>query len=163
MYFLIVEDDKSQFSYIKNGIRQGRYFSESRIERIATELEFIEKLESLATEKPDVILLDIMLRWTDPHPDMTLPPPHIAEASFFRAGVRCEQRLAADSRTRNIPVIVYSILDKKDFDGEISERPEVHYLEKDFGVEKLNSKLEECLLHNDSQPQMKITGFGVKS
>jgi CheY-like chemotaxis protein len=147
MHFLIVEDDKLQFSYIKNGIRQGRYFSESRIERIATEWEFIGKFESLATEKPDVILLDIMLRWTDPAPDMTLPPADIAEEGFFRAGVRCEQRLAVDPRTRNIPVIVYSILEKTDFDGEIRERPEVHYLEKNFGVEELNSKLEECLLY----------------
>ena len=148
MYFLIVEDDKLQFSYIKNGIRQGRNFSNSRIERIATEWEFIEKFESTATEKPDVILLDIMLRWTDPTPSMTLPPPEIAEEGFFRAGVRCEQRLAVDPRTRNIPVIVYSILEKKDFEGEIRERPEVHYLEKDFSLEKLNSKLEECLLHS---------------
>jgi len=153
MYFLIVEDDKLQFSYIKNGIRQGRYFSESRIERIATEWEFIEEFESIATEKPDVILLDIMLRWTDPTPDMTLPPADIAEEGFFRAGVRCEQRLAGDPRTRSIPVIVYSILEKKDFDGEISERPEVNYLEKDFGVEELNSKLEGCLLHNEGQAE----------
>ena len=152
MYFLIVEDDKLQFSFIKNGIKQGRYFKDSRIERIATESEFIEKLESIATEKPDVILLDIMLRWTDPTPDMTLPPPDIAEEGFFRAGVRCEQRLANDMRTRNIPVIVYSILEKQDFEGEIRERAEVHYLEKDFSVEKLNSKLEECLPNNEGQP-----------
>src|SRR5258708_17771330 len=133
MYFLIVEDDKLQFSFIENGIRQGRHFSKSRVERIATEYEFIEKLENIATEKPDVILLDIMLRWTDPTPNMTLPPPDIAEEGFFRAGVRCEQRLAADPRTRDIPVIVYSILEKKDFEGEIRPRPEVRYLEKDFG------------------------------
>jgi CheY-like chemotaxis protein len=148
MYFLIVEDDKRQFSYIKNGIKQGRYFSESRIERIATEWEFIEKFESIAREKPDVILLDVMLRWTDPGPDMTLPPADIAEEGFFRAGARCEQRLAVDPRTRDIPVIVYSILEKEDFEDEIRPRPEVHYLEKDFSVEKLNSKLEECLLYD---------------
>lgn len=152
MHFLIVEDDKLQFSYIKNGIKEGRCFSKSRIERIATECEFIEKFESIATDKPDLILLDIMLRWTDPAPDMTLPPADIAKEGFFRAGVRCEQRLAVDPRTRNIPVIVYSILEKKDFEGEIRERPEVHYLEKDFSLEKLNSKLEECLLHGKSQP-----------
>jgi CheY-like chemotaxis protein len=150
MHILIVEDDKLQFSYIKNGIKQGRHFSESRIERIATEWEFIEKFESIATDKPDLILLDIMLRWTDPAPDMTLPPADIAKEGFFRAGVRCEQRLAADPRTRNIPVIVYSILEKRDFEGEIRERPEVHYLEKDFSLEKLNSKLEECLLDRKS-------------
>lgn len=146
MYFLIVEDDKLQFSFIKNAIKQGRHFSNSRVERIATESEFIDKLDSIATDRPDVILLDIMLRWTDPSPQMTLPPPEIAEQGFFRAGVRCEQRLAADPRTRNIPVIVYSILEKKDFEGQIRPRPEVRYLEKDFGVEELNLALEECLL-----------------
>lgn len=147
MYFLIVEDDKFQYAHIKDAITRIRSFSKSktRIERIATELEFIDKFESIATEKPDVILMDIMLRWTDPAPDVKLPPPEIAEQGFFRAGVRCEQRLAGDPRTSDIPIIVYSILEKKDLEGEITQRPEVSYLEKDFGVGELNSKLEELL------------------
>lgn len=147
MYFLIVEDDKFQYAHIKDAITQLQSFpnSHKRIERIATESEFIDNFESIARNKPDVIILDIMLRWTDPSPDMKLPPPEIAEQGFFRAGVRCERRLAADPRTRDIPIIVYSILEEKDLKDEITLRPEVSYLEKDFGVEELTSKLKKVL------------------
>jgi CheY-like chemotaxis protein len=147
MYFLIVEDDKSQYSDIEGAITQIESVrnSQKRIERFATESEFIDNFESIARDKPDVIILDIMLRWTDPAPDMKLPPPDIAEQGFFRAGVRCERRLAADPRTRDIPIIVYSMLEKEDLKGEIPHRPEVSYLEKDFGVEELKNKLEKLL------------------
>lgn len=155
MYFLIVEDDKFQYSHIKDAITKIWSFrnSKKRIERIATESEFIDKFESIAGEKPDVIIMDIMLRWSDPAPDMRLPPPEIAEQGFFRAGVRCERKLAADPRTRNIPVIVYSILEKKDLEGEVTQRPEVSYLEKDFGEVELSSKLEYCLIDKNNHSE----------
>lgn len=147
MYFLIVEDDKSQYSDIEGAITQIQSVPnlQKRIERFATELEFIDNFESIAMDKPDVIILDIMLRWTDPAPDMKLPPPDIAEKGFFRAGVRCERRLAADPRTSDIPIIVYSMLEKEDLKGEIPDRPEVSYLEKDFSVEELKNTLEKLL------------------
>lgn len=155
MYILIVEDDKAQYSDLKNAITQIRTSSNSkqRIERIATESEFIAEFESIARDKPDVIILDVMLRWADPAPDMKLPPSEIAEQGFFRAGVRCERRLAADPRTSDIPIIVYSILDKKDLVGEITRRPEVSYVEKDFGVEELKSKLERLFPPDNNYPE----------
>lgn len=142
MYILIVEDDRLQYNFIKNALGSAEAFPQARLERIVTESEFQKKFEAIATDKPDVIIMDIMLRWTDPAPDMELPPPDIATQGFFRAGVRCEKMLAEDERTKDIPVIIYSVLEKEDLEGEIPQRPQVSYLEKDFDPREMKKMLK---------------------
>lgn len=146
MYILIIEDDKLQFETIQNAIKKSRAFSTARIERIVTESEFRSRFEEIASNTPDAIILDIMLRWADPAPDMPLPPPQIAEQGFYRAGVRCQRMLADDSRTKNIPIVVYTILENEDLLGEISERPQVSFLEKYFDPKEIEERLEKLIL-----------------
>ena len=138
MHILIVEDDKLQFETIRNAIAGSDWLWESKIDRIVTELEFKEKFEELARNNPSVILMDVMLKWTTKN-KMVEPPPEIDEQGFFRAGLRCEKMLALDNRTKNIPVIIYSVLGREGLESELSLRPNVRFVEKDFtpaGIEK---------------------------
>ncbi len=137
MYILIVEDDPSQYEFIKTSVKEAKEFSNAEVRRIATELTFIENFEEIATEKPDIVIMDIMLRWTDPSPSMVLPPKEIEEKGFYRAGIRCIRMLKADDRTKHIPVIIYSVLTKEDLETEIGRFPEVRYLFKDFDAKRI--------------------------
>jgi CheY-like chemotaxis protein len=127
MYILIVEDDEPQFNLVKSGLERIRSFSKDRIERIATELDFQNKFDEIATNKPDVIIMDVMLRWTDPVRNM-LPAP----GDMDRAGIRCEKMLANNDKTRDIPVILYTVLSRDDLKDDLPNRQNVRYLDKDF-------------------------------
>jgi CheY-like chemotaxis protein len=145
MYILIVEDDKLQFNFIKDALTRIETSSIVRIRRIVTELEFRKTFEEIADDKPDVIIMDIMLRWTDPSPEMDLPPADIANEGFFRAGVRCEKMLAEDARTKEIPIMIYSVLEKTDLEGELPQRPQISYLDKDFDATEIKKRLKDLV------------------
>jgi CheY-like chemotaxis protein len=143
MYVLIVEDDPAQYELIKRQLQTTDLFSDAKISRIVTELQFYDQFEETATNKPDLIIMDVMLRWTDAAPDMRLPPSDIAVQGFFRAGVRCEQMLASDERTKEIPIMIYSVLEKKDIEAEIPGRSQVTYLEKNFDPFEIEHRFKE--------------------
>lgn len=138
MRILIVEDDKLQFETIRKAISVSPYLGGAKVERIVTELEFREKFENIAAHNPTAILMDVMLKWTTKN-HWVAPPQEVDEQGFFRAGLRCERLLAQDERTREIPVIIYSVLGKEDLEDDFTPRPNVKYVDKDFshwGIEK---------------------------
>ena len=132
MYILIVEDDHSQARLIQEALRKEADFGspDTQIRRMSTESQFRNSLEEIAARKPDVIVMDVMLRWTDPTPDLKPPPDDVRKEGFFRAGLRNAKLLAQDERTKNIPVILYTMLDKIDLEGT-PELLGITYLPKD--------------------------------
>lgn len=136
MYILIVEDDKLQFEAIEKALIEDQINRCDRIERIKTESEFREKFETIAADSPDVIILDMMIRWAS-RSKWVEPPKEIAEAGFYLAGVRCERMLATDARTENIPIIFYTTLDNDESRNFLPERSQINYLDKDFRAEKI--------------------------
>jgi CheY-like chemotaxis protein len=78
---------------------------------IATESEFRDSLDRIADDPPALVIMDVMLRWCDPSPEMPPQPDDVRAAGFSRAGVRCSQLLRANSMTRGIPVVVFTVLD----------------------------------------------------
>ncbi len=135
MYVLVVEDDKAQYEFIEDVLRNTKPVS--RVERFSTEREFYERFEELAADRPDVILMDIMLRWDNPARDMKEPPEEVAREGFYRAGLRCERMLAGDERTSGIRVIIYSVLEPED----LPEREGVKFLPKNFDSKELAREL----------------------
>jgi CheY-like chemotaxis protein len=100
---LIIEDDKIQADEL--GHRLGRLGYQ--VDQIATELEFRRELDHI---KPySLAVVDMMLRWTDPSPDMELPPPEIIQEGFYTAGLRCCRQLAA----KGIRCLIFTALDPK--------------------------------------------------
>ncbi len=130
MYILIVEDDHLQAELLIETFRDESDLASALINRISTEREFRERFEEIAHNPPDVIIMDVMLRWADPTPDTIEPPPEIKMDGFHRAGLRNEKQLAGDPRTRDIPVVLYTILEAADLEG-MAERPTVYYQPKD--------------------------------
>lgn len=110
MKILLVEDDDIQSEWMGEELK--KEFPKATVEVIPTELGFIERMEQLAANRPDVVIMDMMLRWTDPSPEMKPPPEEVKREGFYAAGRRCAQRLR--DRKIDIPVILYTILDREE-------------------------------------------------
>jgi CheY-like chemotaxis protein len=111
MRILLVEDDWIQEESIRDEIHVA--FPGSTVESFCTELEFRENLERLRAEPPDLIILDMMIRWTDPSPELDESPvqfdPHLA-------GLRCKQLL--NEFCKDVPIVFHTILTIEDVNKE---------------------------------------------
>jgi CheY-like chemotaxis protein len=142
MRILIVEDDYLQAQWIYEKLKEG--ISDAAFVRVTTELEFRSRFDEIANTRPDVAVMDVMLRWTDPSPNVTLPPEEIQREGFYRAGLRLERLLAADDRTANVPVILYTVLERADLNHELSNLPaRVQHLPKHSELTPLIEKIKE--------------------
>ena len=113
MYVVIVEDDPLQVGDTVAALH--RAFQDLRCDSIETESEFYSRLQQLKENPPDLVILDVMLRWANPSREM--PPRHerAKREGFYTAGFRCRDLLALNEETRNIPVIIFTILEAEDF------------------------------------------------
>ena len=117
MRILLVEDDWIQEESMSGAIRDA--FPEVVIESLCTELEFRNALDRIAADPPDLVIFDIMIRWTDPSPDLdesALP----AEFSRQDAGLRCHKLLI--ERVPHARTLLYSILDREDIGRNFRQR-----------------------------------------
>lgn len=130
-YIVLVEDDYEHANRIRTSLEFA--FPAAEVKRISTELEFRLKLDDLAVDRPDVIILDVMLRWTDPRRDLQKPPEDVEEGGFYRAGVRCANLLLKREETKDIPIIFYTILEHDDLSDDLNyiRKKNVFHLQKD--------------------------------
>ena len=136
MKLLIVEDDSIQAEYIETELKQLMPYIKTK--RISTESKFYDFLEEIDKNKPDIILMDIMLRWTDPTRNMPEMPENVKDEGFHLAGSRCEKKLRETKGGENIPVIIYSVITKDSYNSFTS--PErTKYLNKDFDIKSLRN------------------------
>ena len=136
MYILIVEDDYRQAELIEESFRKDPYFASAKFDHIRTESDFRSRFEEIARNPPDAVILDVMLRWMDPVPDMGPPPPEVEREGFWRAGLRNAKMLAQDPRTKGVHRILYTISEDVDFE-EMDEQSKPHYLPKDAALDPL--------------------------
>jgi len=139
MKILVVEDDHLQADWICQNL-EGEFVG-AEIQRISTELEFRSRLidGDLGKEPPDVIIMDVMLRWADPSPDLQPPPDDVRDEGFYNAGLRCEKLLDQDETTRHIPVILYTVLERSDLSKQLrGMRRNVQYLPKESDPKPLS-------------------------
>lgn len=132
---LMVEDDPVQIEVMEEALRRG--LKEARIDLIRTEHEFCSRLEKIAANPPDVAVIDVMLRWTDPSPDLPKPPPEVVAGGHYKAGVRCQALLGSRPDTRKIPVILYTVLEQDDFKEHPIEGQRVERLSKESDSDSL--------------------------
>lgn len=131
MRILIVEDDEVQAGLIRAELK--RVFGNDSVEVISTESEFHSKIDKIRGNPPDVVVMDIMLRWADPSEQIPPRPKDVIREDRFRAGFRCNKMLAEDDRTKGIPVILFTVLDARDIAVELSGLPaNVVHLPKDL-------------------------------
>jgi CheY-like chemotaxis protein len=109
MRLLLLEDNNEDARIIAEGLRA---LLRADVSVIKSEKEFTEQLEEIAKLPPDLIIIDIMLRWTTPARGMLVED---APGEFHLAGFRCAKRLEDDDRTRQIPYIYYTSLEQNNF------------------------------------------------
>ncbi len=145
MKILIVEDDHLQGEWILSGLDE--VFHGASIKLIDTEFDFRASFDRIANDPPDVVVMDVMLRWANPSPTLEVPPEEIQKEGFYRAGLRCEALLAGDVRTSHIPVILYTVLERGDLDRQLQTRREnVIYLPKESDQSPLHQQIRELML-----------------
>lgn len=120
MKILLVEDDHLQVEFLRRELQNS--FSEALIRVVSTESEFRSRFEEISQSPPDVIVLDVMVRWADPSSNIKERPEEVVRDGFYTAGLRCEELLARNPQTNNIPVILYTVLEPTDLHDEIEQR-----------------------------------------
>ncbi|MGB8508127.1 MAG: response regulator [Pyrinomonadaceae bacterium] len=142
MRILVVEDDHLQAEDICPRLREA--FGGCEVDLIKTESEFRLQLEAIAAAPPDVVVLDMMLRWADPSPDETKAPEDVKLEGYFYAGVRCARLLAERESTKGVPVILYTVLEPVDVQ-QVKERlsPSTRYLRKQSDLTPLIDLIRE--------------------
>ena len=133
---LIVEDDRLQYDYLAGELRDHLYGT-LEIDHIETEHEFYSCIDQIAQNPPDLVLMDVMLRWTNPAPTMPEAPPEVQRERFFRAGIRCVRRLREKEATRHLPVILYTILGERDLEKDFEETATLKFVQKTANTEDL--------------------------
>jgi CheY-like chemotaxis protein len=131
MNILVVEDDYLQGEWLCEELR--RVFSR-RPFWINSESEFRARLDEIERDTPDVAVIDVMLRWTHPSPEMAARPADARD--IFGAGLRCQRLLASRPQTSSIPVILYTVLERVDL-GEARLLPNVTHLRKESDLDAL--------------------------
>jgi CheY-like chemotaxis protein len=118
MRVLIVEDDYLQADWLEQILRE--QFPGVEIESIRSEQKFYDWLERMKSSAPDLIILDVMLRWTDPGSGIPAPE-EVSKGGYYRAGLRCEKLLRRAEYTKSTPVILYTVLEALDLGEEIEK------------------------------------------
>lgn len=139
-----VEDDPLQAAWIKQTIEEK--INGTLVIQIATESEFVKKLPEIVANPPTLILLDVMLRWAEPSPNTPERPPDVKEGGMRRAGFRCWIRLSEDPESRDVPVVLYTVLEREELE-EWPEKlpPRLRFLHKDSDPEALETAIRELI------------------
>ncbi len=114
MNILLLEDDHLQADWIRSEFE--REFR-AAVRVVRTELEFRDLVPELAESPPDVAVLDVIVRWTDPAPDMRKRSED-TNAGPSRAGVRCARLLS--QRCPKVPIILYTVLERSDLEDDLA-------------------------------------------
>ena len=134
MRFLLIEDDHLQAAGIRSNLKEA--FPSAEFDTISTESEFRSRFDEIKKTHYDVAIVDVMLRWANPAPQMPEQPEDVRKGGFFRAGLRCRERLEGETK---IPVVIYTVLNS-------SHLPEgTDFVEKSGDLSSLVEKIKEVL------------------
>ncbi len=136
---LLLEDDYLQRTDIRDAL-EGRFGAE--VVAKSTELEFQNDFEQIAENPPEVAILDVMVRWTNPTRDSQFDPEIATHPEV--AGLRCAEMLGTDPRTRQVKIILYSVLGQEER-GEFSSTVKAASLVKEMDLENLLQAVREAL------------------
>jgi CheY-like chemotaxis protein len=129
---LLVEDDFLQCDSIRKALEQN--FAGAAVDTKPSESEFLGDFEAIASNPPDIAVIDVMLRWANPSRDASKPPAKPWEPQ--RAGLRCAQRLHDDGRTSGAKIILYTVFKKENMD-DVRPPEGAIWLSKELSLQEL--------------------------
>ena len=151
-YLLVVEDDPEQAEAIANALR--RRCRNHDVLVVETESEFRRRLAEISEHPPDVAIIDVILRWSDPDPPIPKRPAGVDEGGIQKAGLRCEQLLVLNPATAQVPVIFYTVTHANYFADDLraanalrreSDLPEFDFLVKEPELDTLTEAVRKRL------------------
>ena len=119
---LVVDDDR-------DFIKITRMILESNHYEVITASNGEEGLKVMRREKPDLVILDVMM-------------------SYILDGLDVRRRMAEDSELKNIPVLMVTSLTSTRIQGEFSNTeyvPDAHWLNKPIDPDILLERVKELL------------------
>jgi CheY-like chemotaxis protein len=139
---LIVEDDHLQEGPFEEQLQDA--FPDADIETVPTEREFRRRFAGYQGRPPDVVIMDVMLRWDFPSRNPEPPPAEVVAGGYHRAGLRCAELMAADARLRRTPVLFCTIVERSDLerDGRVLP-PNSRYVRKSADLEVLTRTVRD--------------------
>ena len=146
MKILLLEDDEVYAETIDMALRDT--FKGVEVVRLATEREFRQKLNFLATGRFSVAIFDIMIRWGDAEElsDAPLEVKKEAEGTKkWRAGIRCRKlfnEAVAKHGGKPVPSFYHSVLDAHDLASD-DLNGETELVVKQGNIEQLTDKVRE--------------------
>lgn len=143
MKILCVEDDHIVAKPLIDEL--AKEFPEAQITWIGTESEFFDRFEQIATDRPSIIIMDVMKLWAVPGRNVQPPPDNIRKEGIRRAGIRCALKLNSDERTKEIPILLHTVLNQTDLEEDMRKLRNAHYLSKELGILPLIKKIRELL------------------
>jgi len=148
-YIVVVEDDHLQDAPLRDLLRQ--HFPAARVETVGTEQEFRRKLDAYRREPPDIVIMDVMMRWAYPTPGDPPAPDDVRAGGYRRAGIRCAHLMTDDPALRAVPVIYYTILERSDLERDADALTgNVHLVRKSSDRQPLTRMVRE--LAGTAQP-----------
>jgi hypothetical protein len=138
MRILLIEDIYLQGEWLETQLASA---FRCEIRWVKTASEFQSQLDDIGAWSPDLALVDVMLKWSEPRPDMAPPPPTWSRTT---AGIECQRLLGSHPGTGRTQVILYTILSRKDLSGKLPQLPAgVSHLVKDADLEPLFQRIRE--------------------
>ena len=143
MKILVVEDDYVQSQWILMNLK--KTFG-SQPQWIETESQFRDNVKKIAANPPDVVIMDVMLSWTEASENMTPRPPEVRQEGMYRAGLRCQEILSNLDETKNVPVILYTVQNLQDLERDLKDMPpNVLFLPKEANIDPLIERIDELV------------------
>ncbi len=133
--FIVVDDDQLWWERVREEL--DRSFNEIEWTWIKTESEFRNAVPELIDNPPALILMDVMLPWCTPSEDMEEPPDDVREEGFYFAGLRCSRLLRNNAATKDIPVVLWTVLEREALRDSVDFDYNGPYVRKDADFEPL--------------------------
>jgi len=150
MKIILVEDNHFFVQRIREDLF--KKIKNLNLVQIQTELEFRKNIENIISPTPDLIIVDVMLRWTNPSPSMELPPNEILEEGLFSAGIRCKEILLQHKINEEVPILIISALDDVVLDQEkLTMEKNVFFHEKNLNSKSLINRIISLLKKENHQ------------
>ena len=146
MHIVLVEDNGLEADQIQGQLAKA--FVGARVVTISSEEEFRRRLDEIVRGQPDIVIMDVMVRWTVPSPRLEEPPDDVKDEGPWRAGLRCQKLLTG--RAPGIPVLLYTVLRQRDLHKELKDLPgNVVYCSKEEDYRSLSQALRALMEQRD--------------
>ena len=112
MRIILIEDNHFKVDNIKYSLNE--HFENVELDVYETEFEFVDQIDLIAANPPDIFIIDLMLIWDVSSKNIKDPNDYIDNyTTLFEAGFRCKELIRTKSNLSNSPISILTVLEEK--------------------------------------------------